>query len=77
MDIYKELQEIFADVFDDDNIEITPETSASDIEGWDSLAQIRLVEAIEAVFEFTFDMDELAKTKNVGEMVELIESNIN
>lgn len=76
MDIYKELQEIFVDVFDDEDIVVTPELSASDVEDWDSLAQIRLVEAIESCFGFTFDMDELEKAKNVGDMVEIIKNNI-
>lgn len=76
MDIYKELQEIFVDVFDDEAIVVTPELSATDVEGWDSLAQIRLVETIEATFGFMFDMDELEKAKNVGDMVEIIKNNI-
>ena len=76
MDIYKELQEIFVDIFDDENIVVTSELSASDVEDWDSLAQIRLVEAIESNFGFVFDMDELEKAKNVGDMVEIIKNNI-
>ena len=76
MDIYKELQEIFVDIFDDENIVVTSELSAADVEDWDSLAQIRLVEAIESCFGFVFDMDELEKAKNVGDMVEIIKNNI-
>ena len=76
MDIYKELQEIFVDVFDDESIVVTPELSASEVDGWDSLAQIRLIETIESAFGFMFDMDELERAKNVGDMVEVIKKNI-
>ncbi len=73
MDIYKILQGIFEDVFDDDSIAVTEELNAESVEDWDSLAQIRLIEAAESEFGITFDLEELAKTRNVGEMVKIIE----
>lgn len=71
-EVFDKLQEIFADVFDDDTIELTDETTSDDIEDWDSLEQINLVVAIEKEFSIKFNMGEVGKMKNVGEMVDLI-----
>ncbi len=73
MDILKELQPIFQDVFDDETLEITDKTTAADIEEWDSLAQIRLVVAIEKQFGIKFAFGELQNTSNVGDMIKLIQ----
>lgn len=72
--IYEELNEIFRDIFDDDSIELTPETNSDDIEDWDSLEHINLVVAIEKKFNIKFSMDEVTGMKNVGEMVEIIKA---
>lgn len=72
--IYEELNEIFRDIFDDDSIELAPETNSDDIEDWDSLEHINLVVAIEKKFNIKFSMDEVTGMKNVGEMVEIIKA---
>lgn len=74
--IVNSLQVIFRDVFDDENIFLTDETNAEEIEDWDSLAQIRLVVAIEKSFRIKFAFGELADMKNVGEMITCIQSKI-
>lgn len=71
-EIYKELDEIFQDVFDDDKIHVTSETKSSDIEDWDSLEHINLVVSIENHFGIKFNMNEVTTMKNVGEMVNII-----
>ena len=70
--VYEKMNEIFRNVFDDDSIELDDETSADDIEDWDSLEQINLVVSIENEFEMMFDMNEIANLANVGEMVDSI-----
>ena len=70
--VYEKMNEIFRNVFDDENIFLTDETNAEDIEDWDSLEQINLIVAIENEFEMMFDMAEVADLANVGEMVDLI-----
>lgn len=72
MNILNELQIIFQDVFDDDSLVVTNESNASTIEDWDSLAQIRLVVAIEKKFNIKFRLEELQNIRNVGEMIDLI-----
>ena len=71
-EIYAKLNEIFQDVFMDDSIEVTPETSANDIEDWDSLMHITLVAEVESAFGVKFGAKQAAQMKNVGEMVEII-----
>lgn len=71
-EIYEKLDEIFQDTFDDEEIHVTPETTADDIEDWDSLEHINLVVAIEEEFGIKFKMNEVTSMKNVGEMVDII-----
>lgn len=70
--IYARLAEIFKDVFDEDKIKITPELSAKDIDGWDSLAQIRLILMIEKAFKIKFMTSEIGNLGNVSDIVKLI-----
>ncbi len=72
--IYEILNEIFQDVFDDEDIVVDAETNSDTIEDWDSLEHINLVVAIEKAFGLKFSMDEVTGMKNVGEMVEIIKS---
>lgn len=75
--ILADVQEIFRDVFDEEDLEISDETSAADIEDWDSLTQIRLTVAIEKYFNIKFAFGELHKLQNVGEMVSVIKEKVN
>lgn len=71
-EVLKKLDEIFRDEFDDGAIHVTEATTADDIEGWDSLAHISLIAAIEDGFGMNFTMSEVTDMKNVGEMTEII-----
>lgn len=71
-EIYSRLNEVFRDVFDDEAILINAETTAEDIEDWDSLEHIRLIAAVEREFGMRFKMGEVSSMKNVGEMAALI-----
>jgi len=68
----EKLQEIFRDIFDDEELVITEGMTAADIEDWDSLAQINLIIAIEKEFRIKFNLEEVSKLKNIGEMLDLI-----
>ena len=70
--VFTELDEIFQKVFDDDTIHVEEETTAADVEDWDSLEHINLVLAIEEHFGMKFSMGEITTMKNVGEMVTII-----
>jgi acyl carrier protein len=77
VEIYGALNEVFQDIFDDENIKVTANTTANDIEDWDSLEHIRLIAAVESRFKMRFTMGQVSSMKNVGEMVEIITKNIN
>jgi acyl carrier protein len=72
--IYARLGEVFQDVFDDDSIKVTPELSAKDVDGWDSLTHIRLILTVEKAFKVRFSTSEVGKLQNVGDLVALIKS---
>ena len=67
---------IFRDVFDDDTLVIKDATNSSDIEDWDSLEHIALIVSMEKEFNLKFDLQEVNKLENVGEMVDLIISKL-
>ena len=71
-EVYVRLNAVFADVFDDDELTVNDETTAADVDGWDSLMHITLIDAVEEEFDISFDMKTIVKLKNVGEMVDVI-----
>lgn len=75
-EILNKVNEVFWDVFDNENLVIKDETTAPDVEGWDSLRHITLIEQIEDEFDMRFTMLEVNGMKNVGEMVDIIASRI-
>lgn len=74
--IYRELTEIFREVFDDDSIVLTPETTAADIRDWDSAAHVNLIVAIEVRMKIKFKTIEVESLHNVGHLVGLIEQKL-
>jgi acyl carrier protein len=71
-DFLARLQPIFRDIFDRDDLTITRESSAENVDGWDSLTHINLISAIEQEFHIRFALGELETLKNVGEMLDLM-----
>ena len=67
---------IFRDVFDDESLVIMDATTAADIEDWDSLTHITLINEIESEFEYKFSMKEVLGMKNVGEMLDILEKHL-
>lgn len=76
-EILAKLQDVFRDCFDDEDIVLTRETSAPDIDGWDSLMHMVLIGAVEDEFKTKFKMKDILAMKNVGDFVDLIETYIN
>ncbi|MFI3169039.1 MAG: acyl carrier protein [Faecalibacterium sp.] len=70
--IFDDVLEIFRDIFDDEELEISRETCADDIEDWDSLEQINLLTAMEKKFSLKFKLEDVRGLKNVGDLLDLI-----
>lgn len=71
-DIYGRLTEILQDVFDNDTVVATPELTAPQVEGWDSLGNVRLFMTVEGAFGVRFGAGEISSIKNVGELAAAI-----
>lgn len=75
-EVFEKVVEIICDVFDDDSLEITDETVAKDVEGWDSLNHLQLMNEIEDEFDITFTMGEVQGFSNVGELIDSVMNHI-
>lgn len=72
--LYQQLTAIFRDVLDDDSLDLKPELTAKDVDGWDSLTHLRLLLSVEKAFRVRFTTAEIGKLENVGDLATLIQS---
>ncbi len=70
------VQDIFRDIFDEDDLVIVNSTNSDSIEEWDSLNHINLVSAIEKEFKLKFALGELLSLKDVGAMIDLMQEKL-
>lgn len=71
-EMLKKVNDIFIDTLDNEDIVLTYETTANDVEDWDSLNHIQLVVAIEKQFKIRFTSQEIQNWSNVGAMLDCI-----
>ncbi|MFT3826848.1 MAG: acyl carrier protein [Chitinophagaceae bacterium] len=71
-EILKQLNKIFTDVLDNDDIVLTPQTTAADVEEWDSLSHIQLIVSIEKHFKVKFTSYEIQTWKSIDDMIQSI-----
>lgn len=74
MELHERLEEVFRQVFDNENLKLADDTNASDIEGWDSVTHINLMFGIEQAFAVRFKGNELSDMKNIGELKQFLAS---
>lgn len=72
-DMLLQINTVFREILDNDQLIISENTAASDIDEWDSLTHIQLVVAIEKKFNIRFNSMEINSWKNVGEMLDCIQ----
>ncbi len=73
---YDELNAVFRQVLEDDTIDLTPTTTAEDVEGWDSMNHIFIVVELEKRFGVKFQAAEMEELKNVGELATLVQQKL-
>ena len=72
MELHERLEEVFRQVFDNEQLKPTDDMMAPDIEGWDSVTHINLMFGIEQAFDVRFNGNELADMKNIGELKQFL-----
>ncbi len=70
--ILAKLTEVIQDQLDLDSLQLTPATTAADVEGWDSLANVRIMIALEQAFGVTFSAHQITSVENVGELLDMV-----
>jgi acyl carrier protein len=75
-DTLERVNEVFRDVFDDEELRVSPATTAKDVDGWDSLMHVTLMVKVEKAFGIRFTSFEVAGMKNVGDLVSAIERRV-
>jgi acyl carrier protein len=75
-ELYERLNSVFHAVFFDDSIKVTADTSAPDVYGWDSVAHVNLMVAVETEFGIEFTTQELESMDTVGDMARLVAAKV-
>jgi acyl carrier protein len=70
--IIEEITPIFREIFDDPALVITPQTTARDVDGWDSLTHMSLIVAVEGRYKIKFGLGDIVKFRNVGDMCRVV-----
>jgi acyl carrier protein len=75
-EILAKLEVLFREVFNDKSLIIRTDMTANDVDQWNSLTHMLLITEIEKEFQIRFKLKELNKMRNVGDMIELIQSKL-
>lgn len=73
-EILTEMNTVIGDILDQPDLALAREMSANDVEGWDSLAHINIIVAMEKMFSVRFALGEVKALKTVGDFVDLVKS---
>jgi acyl carrier protein len=68
------LQNVFQEVFEDDNLEVTDDLSSKTLETWDSFAQVKLIVGLEEEFDVKFTTDEVATLSSAAQLKQALHS---
>lgn len=75
-EIMAKLQEVFVEVFDDESLVVEENTTAGDVDEWDSLMHLQLIANVEETFGMHFTLGEINNFANVGEMADCIKKHL-
>ncbi|MCR5643613.1 MAG: acyl carrier protein [Prevotella sp.] len=71
-EILKKVEEVFREELELDDLELTDETTADDVEEWDSLSHVQLVVSLEKAFGIKFTSREILSWENIGDLIDCI-----
>ncbi len=74
--LLQDLSAIFTDIIDEGEVNLTMQSTADDVEGWDSLNHVQILAAVEKKYGFRFTLTEIQVFKNVGDLVQAIQKKI-
>ncbi len=74
--VLNEVENIFRDILDEESLNLTRDTTANDVDGWDSLTHIQLIVAIEKHFKVKFSSKEILSWRNVGELLDSLQDKV-
>ena len=74
--VLNEVENIFRDILDEESLNLTRDTTANDVDRWDSLTHIQLIVAIEKHFKVKFSSKEILSWKNVGELLDSLKDKV-
>lgn len=75
-EVLERITDIIRENLDNDDIVLTAQTEAKDVDGWDSLAHVRIMVAVEEAFNVRFTTDEITSLKDVGSLIALIQARV-
>lgn len=75
-EILNQLTIIFKNIFENDAVILQMDTTANDVDGWDSLTHTSMIVEVEKHFNVKFKLKEVLSFKNVGDMVNMIHSKL-
>jgi len=75
-DLWERMTGVFREFFEEDSLELAPETTADDVEEWDSVTTIELMVALEQEFGIRFKTGEMASLENVGQLADRIRAHL-
>jgi acyl carrier protein len=70
--VLQRINQVCQNVFRDDSLLVNESTNANDVDGWDSMTNLLLIDAIETEFNITFSLDEILEFNNIGDMYRCI-----
>ena len=71
-EIHQRLEEIFRDIFDDSELQLKRGLTSSQVSGWDSISNVRLVFSVEEAFGIRFTIEEVMKMENAGSLIDAV-----
>tara|TARA_B100001179_G_scaffold216685_1_gene187886 strand:+ start:553 stop:792 length:240 start_codon:yes stop_codon:yes gene_type:complete len=74
--VKEKIKDVLISVLDHNNFEMTDDLTAKDVDGWDSLSHMMIISKIEEMFNIKFKLRDLNKLKNMGSLVQVIQSKL-